>query len=97
VQIYKNNPISKHETQKKPRLACRGQKKDDRSRLNLFLQSAVIVFPRVFKPLEPPLLQYIDPYCDGDGTTNDAEQEDNKSKWERLFHLASKFNKYYGV
>ena len=43
------------------------------------------------------MLQYIDPYCDGDGTTNDAEQEDNKSKWERLFHLASKFNKYYGV
>ena len=73
------------------------KKKTATAVIKLFLQSAVIVFPRVFKPLEPPLLQYIDPYCDGDGTTNDAEQEDNKSKWERLFHLASKFNKYYGV
>ena len=27
VQIYKNNPILQHETQKKPRLACRGKKK----------------------------------------------------------------------
>jgi hypothetical protein len=89
VQIYKNNPISKHETQKKPRLACRGQKKDDRSRLNPFLPSAVIVFPRVFEPLEPPLLQHVDTYRYGDGTTDDAEQEDNKSEWERLFHLQS--------
>ncbi|EFR58759.1 hypothetical protein HMPREF9720_2780 [Alistipes sp. HGB5] len=27
MQIYKNNPILQHETQKKPRLACRGKKK----------------------------------------------------------------------
>ena len=56
-----------------------------------------MVLARVLEPLQPLLFQHKDPYCDGDGTTNDAEQEDNKSKWERLFHLASKFNKYYGV
>ena len=64
---------------KKAPVSVPGTKKTASAVINLFLQSAVIVFPRVFKPLEPPLLQYIDPYCDGDGTTNDAEQEDNKS------------------
>lgn len=74
-----------------------GTKKDGFSRHKSLSAISGNSLSAVFKPLEPPLLQYIDPYCDGDGTTNDAEQEDNKSKWERLFHLASKFNKYYGV
>ena len=62
---------------KRPRLACRGQKKDGFSRHKSLSAISGNSLSAGFKPLEPPLLQYIDPYCDGDGTTNDAEQEDN--------------------
>lgn len=65
-----------------------GQKKRTAEAVpNPFPASAVIILPRIFKPLKTPLLQYIGTDRNSDGTGKYAKQDNDKSKWERLFHL----------
>ena len=63
VQIYKNNPILQHETQKKPRLACRGKKKTAEA-VDYATDNSL---SGDFETLNSPLLQIYDAYTDQEG------------------------------
>lgn len=47
----------------------------------------VIILSGIFQPLYTPLFQHIGQDRNYDGRSENTEQDNNKTNWERLFHL----------